>query len=442
MIKILPSSFKNVVILFLVFEVHDLYLRRNFLFRGSLFMKKYKYFFILSLIIVIVGAIMFPTIFDKAGAAKDGIAEIEVVDPFEEIRGVLTAFDSIYNSNIIASGAVGGAVAITYKGQVALMACYGERKIGGHEPVNQHTVFRLASVSKAVTGVLAGILASRNEIDFDGKVVDHLPGFKLRLPESTNSVTIGNLLSHTSGLVAHAYDLMVEDKVPLDRITQRLNEVEIVTPPGLTYGYQNVMFSLFDPIVAAKTHKSFQQNLKEHVFVPFGMNDASTDFESFKNNENKAFPHKKTDNGYVAMDLNDRYYTTLPAAGVNASISDMARFLVAVSQKNGNLFSDEAAEIIFTPKIETPLRRTYYKNWDPIDSKQYGIGWRIIKYKDRTIAGHGGYVSGYQSEIAVCKEEEIGIAVLTNSPNSYFSMAVPTFFNLFFEFRDKQKLNL
>lgn len=403
-------------------------------------MKKFTYFLILIIIIIAVIAIRFPSIIAKPEATKDILEEILKVDHSKEIKEVLTKFDSIYSANINESGAIGGAVAITYKGQIAMIKCFGVQKAGGTSPINENTIFRLASVSKAVTGVLAGILASENKINLDDKVVDYLPDFKLKLPQSTNSLKIRNLLSHTSGLVAHAYDIMVEDHVPLNQIIPRLNEVEIVTPPGLTYAYQNVMFSLFDPIVAAKTHKSFQQNLSDKVFEPFGMKNASVDFESFKNNENKAFPHQKTESGFAAMKLNDRYYITAPAAGVNASISDLAQLLIAVSEKNGELFPKEARDIVFHPEIESPLKRTYYKNWDKIDSKKYGIGWRIVKYKDHTIVNHGGYVSGYQSEIAVCEEDEIGIAVLTNSPNSYFSMAVPTFFNLFFEFKNKQKL--
>ncbi len=402
-------------------------------------MKKFKYFLIPIIIIIAVIAFIFPSIIDKPVATKNILEEMLEVDHSKEIQEVLTKFDSIYNANILESGAVGGAVVITYKGQIAMLKCFGERKAGENSPVNENTVFRLASVSKSVTGVLSGILASENEINLDDKVVDYLPGFKLRLQENTNSITIRHLLSHTSGLVAHAYDMMVEDKVPLDQIIQRLNEVEIVSPPGLIYAYQNVMFSLLDPIIAAKTHKSFQQNLNEKVFKPFGMKNASSDFESFQRNENKAFPHQKTESGFAALNLNDRYYITTPAAGINASISDLAHFLIAISDKNDDHFSNEARKIVFTPQIETPLKRTYYKNWDKIDSKQYGIGWRIIKYKNHTIVNHGGYVSGYQSEIAVCEEDEIGIAVLTNSPNSYFSMAVPTFFNLYFEFKNTQK---
>jgi len=385
-------------------------------------MKKYKYLLILAPILI--------------------IAVVFEVKHSKEIQEVLTKFDSLYNINIEQSDAVGGAVVITYKGQIAMIKCYGVKKEGEKSPIDKHTIFRLASVSKTITGVLAGILASENNINLDDKVVDCLPGFKLKFPESTNSITIRNLLSHSSGLTPYAFDIMVEDQVPLDQIIQRLNEVEIVAPPGLVYAYQNVMFSLFDPIVAVKTKQSFQTNIHDKVFEPFGMNDASIDFESFENNKNKAFPHQKTEKGFTSTRLNNRYYITAPAAGVNASISDMGQFLIAISGKDDNLFSKSAREIVFKPQVETPLKRTYYRHWDKIDSKQYAIGWRIISYKGHTLAHHGGYVSGYQSEIAVCEDEELGIAILTNSPNSNFTSIVPTFLNLFFEFKNKPEQNL
>jgi beta-lactamase class C len=402
-------------------------------------MKKRKYILIPLAIIIVAIAILFQAITGKFQADKNILEEVFNVDYSKEIEEVLVKFDSINNKNIAESGAVGGAVVITYKGQIVKMKCFGVKKAGENNPVDENTIFRLASVSKTVTGVLAGILASEGTINLDDKVVDYLPGFKLKIPESTNGVTVRNLLSHTSGLIAHAYDIMVEDQVPLDQIIQRLNEVEIVAPPGLVYAYQNVMFSLFDPVVAAQTKKSFQEIISNKVFKPFGMKNASADFESFEKNENKAFPHQKTEKGYSAIRLNNRYYITAPAAGINASISDMGQFLIAVSAKDDNLLSNEAREIIFTPQIETPLRRTYYRNWDKIESKQYAIGWRIVNYKNHKVANHGGYVSGYQSEIAVCEEEELGIAILTNSPNSYFSEGVPAFLNLFFDYKNKLK---
>jgi len=399
-------------------------------------MKKFKFLIILLILILIVIAFKFSKLIGKSGLGKK-IIEVTEVSHAKEIQEVLTQFDSLYNINIEQSGAIGGAVVITYKGQVAMIKCFGVKKAGENSLVDENTIFRLASVSKAVTGVLAGILANDKTINLDDKVVDYLPEFRLKFPENTNNITIRHLLSHTTGLVPHAFDMMVEDKVPLSKIMPRLNEVEIVTPPGLFYAYQNVMFSLFDPITAAKTKKSFQTILNEKIFEPYGMSNATSDFESFKNNENKAFPHIKTDKGFSTVPLNDRYYVTVPAAGINASITDMGQFLIAISGKDDELFSKEAREIVFAPQVESVLKRTYHKNWDKIDSKHYALGWRILQYKGKKIAQHSGYVQGYQAEIAICEEEEVGIAILSNSPNSYFSEGVPKFLNLFFEHKRK-----
>ena len=233
--------------------------------------------------------------------------------------------------------------------------------------------------------------------------------------------------------------MLVEDLVPLDQITTRLNEAEIAAPPGKVYGYQNVMFSLFDPVIQAKTHKTYQQVMKEKVFEPFGMKNASLDFESFEKTPNKAFPHQQTEKSYKVLKLNNRYYSTAPAAGVNASIADMGQFLLAISGDDCDLFPAEARKITFTPQIESPLKRSYYRNWGALGTKHYALGWRIVKYKNHTIAQHSGFLSGYQAEIAVCPDYETGIAVLTNSPNNMFSTSVPAYLSLLIGHKQKQE---
>jgi beta-lactamase class C len=195
------------------------------------------------------------------------------------------------------------------------------------------------------------------------------------------------------------------------------------------------MFSLYDSIVAFKTGKNYNDILKEKLFIPFGMNDASTGFEEFKNQENKALPHS----GITAIKMNDRYYNTSPAAGVNASISDMKNFLLALLNDTTKI-SSKVEEVIFTPQIKTNLNRGYFSQWETVDSKEYGIGWRIVGYKGRKVAYHGGYVKGYRAEIALCKEENIGIVYLSNSPSAVAARSVPEFINRLFEFKDQQKL--
>jgi beta-lactamase class C len=60
-----------------------------------------------------------------------------------------------------------------------------------------------------------------------------------------------------------------------------------------------------------------------------------------------------------------------------------------------------------------------------------------VDYKGRQVAYHGGYVSGYKAEIALCEEEEIGIALLCNSPNSATAKNIPTFLNMLFAEKDR-----
>ena len=396
-------------------------------------MLKTKYYFILIFTLILIVSFNSTSLVGKTeGETTELPKEVPAVNHADEIRGILNQYDSLLCVDIQETGAVGAAVVITYKGQIALMKCFGTKETASSDSINKHTVFRLASVSKAVTGVLAGILANEKVIDLDGKIKDYIPGFHLKTRENTDKLTLRHILSHTSGMIPHAFDLMVEDHVPLDQIIARLNEVEITAQPGKEYGYQNVTFSIFDPVVCSKTNKSFDEVLREKVFLPFGMQDASTGFEPFKNNPNKAIPHGGGDRNFRPIPLNDRYYNTAPAAGVNASISDLGQFLVAVSGRDNGIIPKEARALVFTPQVETPLRGSYFKSWDHVDSKQYSLGWRIVDYKNHKVAYHGGYVAGYRSEIAFCEEGEIGIAFLTNSPNSLVSRSIPQFLNLFF----------
>ena len=365
---------------------------------------------------------------------SDSIASEPVPQPLE-IEEIIQEYDSLISSEIKTSRTVGAAVAIIYNNQVALLKCFGVRKARTHDSIDENTIFRLASVSKPISGVLAGMLEEEKIISLDDKVTDYIPGLRFKSQAIADELTIKNLLSHTTGLVPHAYDDLVEQKVPLNQIINKLYLANTSALPGNLYTYQNVMFSLLDTIVASKTGKNYGDVLKEKLFVRFGMKDASTGFESFKNCDNKALPHS----GVTPIKMNDRYYNTTPAAGVNASISDMKNFLLT-------LLSDTTKEInniektIFTPQIETKLSRGYFSQWQKVDSKAYGIGWRIVDYKGRQVAYHGGYVRGYRAEIALCKNEQFGIVYLSNSPSLIAARSVPEFLNRLFEFKDKQKL--
>jgi len=384
-------------------------------------------------LIALSAAILFILLW--TGASTPAEVQQPVPKPEKILTGtdsMLLRFDTLLTARIDSSQLVGGALVITIGDSVVYQRCFGVREAGGKEPVDSHTIFRLASVSKTMTGTLAGILSEEGLVGLNDRVIDYMPGFRLKDSVNTRLLTVGHILSHTSGLVPHAYDNLVEAHLPMRTIIDSLQRVNIAGLPGQYYGYQNVVFSLYDTLASIKTGESFDRLLHDKLFAPFGMSDASAGFAAFMSSPDRAMPHGRKHGGYRTLKVNDRYYNTLPAAGINASISDMGQFLLMLNGKDPNVFSTAMADSIFRPRIKTALKWSYLRHWDKVESKAYGLGWRIIGYHGEKIAYHGGYVEGYHAEIALCREKQIGIAWLTNSPGSVGAEAVPLFLDLYF----------
>lgn len=403
-------------------------------------MKGSKYYLIFLFFLLIIAAFSVQgLIIEKTDQVPEPVkpAIPKEVDHSLEIKGTLDKYDRLISSQVKETGTIGAAVVITYKNQIVFLKCFGVRKKGDNIPVNENTIFRLASVSKTISGVLAGILDDEHIIRLDDHIIDFIPGFHLKDPLSTKELTIRNILSHTSGLIPHAYDNLVEEHVPFDKILTQLANVDIAASPGQIYGYQNVMFSIYDTVATVKTSENFGDLIKEKVFEPFHMTDACTGFEAFSQSQNKAYPHYGSNGRFRTLRLNNRYYSTMPAAGINASISDLAHFMLTLLDTTSTLVNNNVRNLVFTPQVASPLNSSYFKNWNHVKSKQYAIGWRKVSYKNRDVAYHGGYVQGYRAEIAVCFDENVGIAFLSNSPNTMGTKTVPEFLDLLFEQKDR-----
>lgn len=402
---------------------------------GTLYMNRNR--LLLIIITVIIGLVGLLLIINTRASEhpETSLSDTDTPDSktLSAMDSLVLLFDSNLTQLIDSLAPIGTATVITHNNEIIYMKCTGVKASEGNDPVDQETLFRLASVSKTITGVLAGILHQEQLVGLDDKVTDYLPEFRLKDSVSTAALTVRNILSHTSGLVPHAYDNLVEAKVPFSVIMDSLWRVNISDIPGRLYGYQNVMFSLYDTITTIKTGLPFDRLLQERLFSPFGMRTASTGYAPFAESGNKALPHIRTGSGFRTLGLNDRYYNTVPAAGINASISDMGKFLLAMTTRDPHLLLPQVIDTVLSPQVRSPLRRVYLRRWNGVESKHYGLGWRIIGYNGSEVAYHGGYVTGYRAEIAVCREHGVGIAFLSNSPGSTGSHVIPMFLDLLFE---------
>ena len=346
-----------------------------------------------------------------------------------------------YNSYI--KGAVGdgqapgAAVAIVKDSSVLFLEGFGMTDTANKDSVGVFSVFRLGSVSKSLAGVLTAVLVQDSILHWDDKVIKYIPDFQLKTKEATEQITIRHLLSHTSGLPYHAFTYAIDHGETLDPLIYHLRDLNLTSLPGKTYSYQNVAYSIIGKVIESATGKPYEVVMEEKVFKPLRMSQASLTFDAMMANDDKAFPHVHSLRGWKPTAISKTYYNVGPAGGVNASISDMARWLKALTTEQSNLLSTSVRSEMFKPVVRATARNRYFRNWKKSSGSFYSLGWRVLTFRGDTLNYHGGYVNGYRSEIAVKGDDGIGICVLVNSAGQLADRAIPEFFILYEKYREK-----
>jgi len=328
----------------------------------------------------------------------------------------------------------GAAIAIIKDSSVLLMKGYGVKTFGGNDSVDVHTVFRIASVSKGFASMLAGILVQEKLINWDDKVRKYLPHFSLRDSFNSRHLTIRHILSHTSGLPLHTFTNLIEDNIPYAKLRDNLSTVPNTGHVGTIFAYQNVIYSLISDIAQAASNKTYEELLHEKIFTPLGMTDASASYKDLMADTDLALPHLRGFANTFRLTKNTpAYFAVLPAAGVNASISDMTQWLQALLGNRPDIIDTSTLREIYKPEIETPRRGKYqFFHWPNLKDAHYGLGWRVLNYAGHTLIYHGGHINGYRSEVGFCPAEHVGIVILTNASGKLANNGVQEFFDRYF----------
>ena len=323
----------------------------------------------------------------------------------------------------------GIAIAIIAEGKVKVLQAYGVKKVGGRDFIDTDTAFRLASCSKTIAGTTAGILVNDGILKWETPVVSVLPNIQFSNPRYGNQLSLRDILSQSTGLPTHSGDNYIEEGLPFDSVVQKLKAVNFVCPPGKCYAYQNVSFSLFDGMVRNKTGKPYEQYVQEKLFNPLGMQTASFGLAGLKAHNNFALPHVATSKGWYTEKITENYYRMHPAAGANASITDMARWVLAQMGNNPSVLSPTVLNSIHDKVTKNTATQSHYGAREGVTDTHYGIGWRVFDYRgDKNFLHHGGYVLGFQSQMVFNTELQIGMVALSNSNK------MPT--NIIFDFLD------
>ncbi len=356
-----------------------------------------------------------------------------------DLQPLFEDFEHFVEQRIAEEGLPGAAIAIVKDSNVVYLNTFGLKERHSYDSVNIHTAFRLASVSKGFAPVLTAMLVEDGLLDWDDRVIDHMPDFRLYKERDTEALTLRHVLSHTTGLPRHTYSNLLDDGVPYPEIRDRLKNVPPSHRVGTFYNYQNVAYSLIADVVEAATGKSYQQLLEERIFDPLDMRDASASYNELINHWNVAVPHMRSRRGYEPIAISPNYYSAGPAAGVNASITDMTYWLRFLLGYGSDLLADSLLGEIFNPYVDIPRHDKTLGNWRSVmDRAHYAMGWRVLECGADKLTYHGGYVNGYRSEVALFRKDGIGIAILTNAPSYFISDAMPTFVKMYQAYKRNQ----
>lgn len=349
------------------------------------------------------------------------------------LRTLLEEFDQFMADTLARAGVPGAAVVIVYDTAVVFQRGYGLRRLGTTDSVNAHTVFRLGSLSKGFTGVLAGLLVHEECLCWDDCIRNYVPEFSLTPAAYTSQVQLTHILAHTTGLPYHAYTNLIEAGYDLRTIARRFANLRMKHSPGEVYAYQNAAFALAGEAMQAVTGQTFGELLRERIFKPAGMRSASADQRSMLNHPNIAWPHEHTRAGWRSVPITARYYNAAPAGGVNASAADMGQWLLVLLGNRPDIVPPEVLDEVFRPRVRTDGERRYSHLWGQSMTPYYALGWRTLVSETDTIIYHGGFVNNFRSEIALDRRNRIGICVLFNAPTPVSSTVVPTFWQMYRE---------
>ena len=317
--------------------------------------------------------------------------------------------------------AAGFAVAVVSKDKIIYSKGFGYRDLEQKLPVTTNTLFAIGSCSKAFTASLLGLLNKDGKLDLDKPATEYLPGLKFFKDEMNNSITVRDMMCHRTGLPRHDYSWYLFNTASRDSLLKRIQYQEPTAPVRQTWQYNNFMFLAQGMISEKLMGKSWEQNVKEKILTPLGMNssnfsvhdlakmsDASLGYVVFKDSI-----IKKTD----YYDIN----AMGPAGSINSNVNEMANWVI--TWINGGKFNGK--EILPSNYVTQAMSSQMVVGAALPDKEvpdaflsNYGFGWFLSSYRGHYRVEHGGNIDGFSASTSFFPSDSIGIIVLTNQNGS------------------------
>jgi CubicO group peptidase (beta-lactamase class C family) len=287
---------------------------------------------------------------------------------------------------------------------------FGYRDCALAKPVDDETMFYIASSTKPLLAAAVLKLADEHRIDLNAPVKKYLPRFTLADPAEAETITVGDLLSHGRGLnefvitIGEAFTGEMDD----DKFYRLLKTVHAKGH----FSYSNLHYTLLGRVIESVTGESWKAYIQSAIFEPLGMRHTTTSATRWLADADHACPLEYW-NGSLQESLAVKTDLTMHAAGGIASTApDLARFLQM--EMSGGVLNNKR---ILSAKLVHESQKAHATtdaNYFTYHRSAYGYGWYIGEYRGETLLHHFGGFDGAHAHLSWLPSQQIGVVVLEN----------------------------
>lgn len=331
----------------------------------------------------------------------------------------LTQMDDYLSDSRVDWEIPGMAIAIVKDGKVLLSKGYGVKEAGKDDLVDEHTLFAIASNTKAFVSAAISVLVAEGQLSWDDRVKEIIPDFELYDAYVSDQTTIRDLLCHRVGLGTFSGDMMwYKSNLNVNQLIASLKHV----PPAYSfrsgYGYSNLMFITAGEVIKRVSGLEWQEFVANEFFSPLDMKRTITSTNQLSGKGNFATPHKPFEAGNQPIDWVN-WDNMGAAGGIISSANDMSKWMIMQLNKgiwdNDTILDRKQQVQMWTPHnnhtvSDQSIERIPGRHFDA-----YGLGWSLGDYYGNMTVSHSGGYDGMYSKVFLVPDQNLGIAILTNS---------------------------
>lgn len=293
----------------------------------------------------------------------------------------------------------------------------GDADIKAQRNADEHTIYAIASVTKAFVATAICMLCDEGRLDLDTPIKHYIKDFEMYTPELTAALTSRDALSHKTGMARHDLSWFTRSEISPKEVVGFLKHLPPVYPFRYRMHYQNHMFVLGGWLIELVSGQSWHEFVKERILQPLGMHSTYFKSQDFLQLPNASRPYAYADGEIKELPFKDMFY--VGAAGcICSTVADLAQWsafqLTGCDQKGERIISQKMLEQLHNPQTIIKPGEMFAWSFPEVKFDSYGLGWFIESYRGAKLVHHGGTIDGYKSAVGFLPDLGVSFSVLTN----------------------------